>query len=173
MNNNQVGKFIGRYRGVVVSNIDPDKIGRLLVRVEDVMGSHPCLWASPASVVAGTQMGIYAIPPVNAGVWVEFEDGDPNDPVWTGTLPGSSTEVPSAAMAAPPTNPPIVLQSLAQNRIIISSVPGEGITLETAAGEAGPRVVISATGIKLSIGKSSIELDPVQVKINGTALVIK
>ncbi len=171
--NNQVGKFIGRYRGVVVSNTDPDNIGRLLVRVEDVMGSEPCLWASPASVVAGTQMGIYAIPPVNAGVWVEFEDGDPNDPVWTGSLPGSSAEVPSAVMTAPPASPPIVLQSLTQNRIIISSVVGEGITLETVGGVLNAKVVISPMGIKLSIGKSSIELDGMQVKINGTALVIK
>ena len=46
-------KFTGPYKGVVVSNVDPYNYGRLLVRVEDVLGSDPCIWADPAPPLAG------------------------------------------------------------------------------------------------------------------------
>ncbi len=171
---NETGKFYGRYRGVVVSNIDPESTGRLLVRVTDVLGDDPCLWADSASPVAGLQMGMYAVPPINSGVWVEFERGDPDYPVWTGGWRGSSTEVPSEALTAPSVTPPIIIQSMSQNRVIISSTPGEGITLETVAGKIGPRIEISATSIKMSCGPlMSIEVAPDGVKINGEALVIR
>jgi hypothetical protein len=171
---NETGKFYGRYRGVVVSNIDTEKTGRLLVRVQDVLGDDPCIWAESASPVAGMQMGMYAVPPPNSGVWVEFEKGDPDYAVWTGSWRGSSIEVPNEVLTASPATPPIVIQSLTQNRIIISSTPGEGITLETAAGPVGPRIEISATKIKMSVGPLvSIELGPDGVKINGEALVIR
>ena len=45
-------KFSGPYKGVVVSNVDPYNYGRLLVRVEDVLGSDPCIWADPAPPLA-------------------------------------------------------------------------------------------------------------------------
>jgi hypothetical protein len=82
--------------------------------------------------------------------------------------------VPTAGKAGLPAAPNIVLQSLTQNRIVISSVPGEGITIETVAGQLGPRIVISSTGMTLSCGPTvSIELTPLAVKINGEALVVK
>jgi hypothetical protein len=154
--NGSSGKFYGKYRGVVVSNIDPQQLGRLMVKVPDVLGEDPCFWAMPASPVAGPQMGIYAVPPVNAGVWVEFEQGDPNYPIWSGSSRGSVAETPAMALAAPPSSPPIVIQSQAQNRIIVSSVPGDGIRLETAAGPAGPNILISPAGIVLSDGKGGM-----------------
>ncbi|GJD15052.1 baseplate assembly protein [Rivularia sp. IAM M-261] len=171
--NGDNSRFTGRYRATVVSNIDPEQMGRLLVQVPDVLGSDPCFWAMPSSPVAGTQMGMYAVPPIGAGVWVEFEQGNPDYAIWTGSWRGSSAEVPAMALAAPPTNPPIVVQSITQNKIILSSVPGEGIILETAAGPLGPRIVIDATTIKITNGLSSIEVSTTEVKINGTALVIK
>ena len=45
-------KFNGIYKGVVVSNVDPNKVGRLLVRVQDVLGATP-FWAEPATPLAG------------------------------------------------------------------------------------------------------------------------
>jgi uncharacterized protein involved in type VI secretion and phage assembly len=166
-------ELTGRYRGTVATNVDPMQLGRLLVQVPDVLGDDSCIWASSASPLAGTQMGMYFLPPKGSGVWVEFEQGDPDHALWTGCWRGSGQDVPKAATAAPPTSPPIVLQSESRNQLIISSTPGEGLTLETSAGETGPRIVITSTAITLTTGKgASIELTGKSVKINGNALTV-
>jgi hypothetical protein len=166
-------RFYGRYAGTVAINIDPKRIGRLMVRVPDVLGDDSCIWAEPASPLVGTNMGLSFVPPVNSGVWVEFQQGDPNYAVWTGGWRGSDTDVPAAAGTAPPTNPPVVLQSQAQNVVVISSTPGEGVLIETSAGAAGPRIEITPAGIKLSTGKgATLELVGNAVRINGTSLTV-
>ena len=78
MNDN--GKYFGKYRGTVINNVDPLQIGRLQVQVPDVSGLVPSTWAMPCLPVAGKQMGMYVIPQIGAGVWVEFEHGDPDYP---------------------------------------------------------------------------------------------
>jgi uncharacterized protein involved in type VI secretion and phage assembly len=167
------GGLFGRYRGTVVNNVDPDGLGRLLVTVPDVLGDDPCIWAESASPLAGPKMGMYAVPTSGAGVWVEFEQGDPDHAIWTGCWRGSSSDVPERASSAPPALPPVVLQTQAQNRLVISSTPGECLTVETAKGELGPRIVVTATSITLSSGLgASIELSGAGVKINGNALTV-
>jgi Type VI secretion system/phage-baseplate injector OB domain len=168
--------FLGKYRGTVINNVDPMQLGRLLVEVPDVLGLVPSSWAVPCVPLAGPTgppMGIYMVPPVGAGVWVEFEQGDPNYPVWVGCRWGSSSDIPAQAKAGVPVAPNIVVQSLTQNRIVISSVPGDGIIVETAAGELGPRIVLTTTALKLTCGPlTSVELSFSDVKINGQALVV-
>jgi hypothetical protein len=166
-------KYYGKYSGTVLTNIDPLKQGRVLVTVPDILGDDPCIWATSCSPIAGKQMGMYALPMPGDGVWVEFEQGNLSCAICAGSWRGSSADVPAAALAAPATNPPIVIQSITQNRIILSGLPGEGITIETAAGAAGPRIVIDAAGIQITNGPSaSIVVTPTSVSINGTALVI-
>ena len=166
--------FTGRYRGQVVSNIDPESTGRLLVSIPDVLGGASCFWASPSPAFAGLQQGIFALPPMGGGVWVEFEQGDPDYPIWTGSFRGSSAEVPSMALAAPPAAPPIVMQSIAQNRMIVSGVPADGLTLETARGPAGPRIQITSAGIIISDGSGGmITMTGGVITINQGALIIK
>lgn len=170
MNNKTENKFGSLYKGVVVNNIDPLQTGRLLVKVADVMGDDPCIWASSASPTAG----FYAVPMPGDGVWVVFLDGDPEYAVWTSSWRGSPIEVPAMALAAPPTNPPIVVQSVTQNKIILSSVPGDGITLETGLGSLGPSIKITVAGIVISDGKGAmISLTGGVVTINQGALIIK
>ncbi|MCA2218019.1 phage baseplate assembly protein V [Jidongwangia harbinensis] len=166
-------RFRGRYRGVVNDNIDPLQLGRLRVRVPDVLGDGACIWARSASPLSGDQMGMYFVPPKGAGVWVEFEDGDPDEALWTGCWRGSASDLPPAALEPPPTQPPIVIQTEAENRIVLSSTPGQCMVLETSAGASGPRIEITSTSIKLSTGKgASVELTGKSVKINGDALTV-
>jgi hypothetical protein len=166
--------YIGRYRGQVISNIDPENTGRLLVSVPDVLGSAPCIWAAPAPAFAGTQQGLYAIPPIGGGVWIEFEQGDPDYPIWTGSFRGSAAETPAMALAAPPAAPPVVMQSIAQNRMIVSGVPADGVTLETSLGAAGPRIQITTVGIIISDGQGGmITMTGGLVTVNGGALIIR
>jgi hypothetical protein len=77
-------RFYGKYRGLVLNNIDPLQIGRLQATVPEVLGAVPSGWALPCAPYAGTGSGLYAIPPVGAGVWIEFEAGDTSRPIWSG-----------------------------------------------------------------------------------------
>lgn len=77
------GRFFGKYRGVVTDNQDPMGLGRLEVLVPAVMGEQP-VWAMPCVPYAGKNMGTYMIPETDAGVWIEFEAGDPSYPIWVG-----------------------------------------------------------------------------------------
>src|SRR5262249_54333456 len=86
-NNGPESRYYGKYRGVVVNNADPEMTGRLLVTVPDVPGPAPSSWAVPCVPLAGPTgqpMGVYLVPPIGAGVWVEFEQGDPERPIWVG-----------------------------------------------------------------------------------------
>src|SRR3954468_22630685 len=125
-------KFIGLYKGVVVSNVDPHKQGRLLVQVDDLLGSNPSIWAEPASPIAGLSSGQYVVPLPRSGVWIQFINGDPDRAVWTGFWRGGTADVPTAAQSAPPGVPQIVLGTPGQNYLLISDVPGPngGITLQ-------------------------------------------
>ncbi len=173
MTGNGTRKFYGRYRGTVADNVDPKRLGRIQVAVPDVLGDESCIWAEPATPLVGSNMGLSWVPDNNTGVWVEFQQGDPNYAVWTGGWRGSSEDVPAAASNADPTNPPIILQTRTQNKLIISSSPGEGLTLQTGAGEQGPQIVITSSSIKLSTGQgATVELTGNSVNINGTSLTI-
>ena len=71
----------------------------------------------------GIQYGICVVPPLGAGVWIEFEQGDPDYPIWTGGFWGSAAEVPALMRARTPVSPGIVMQTVAQNTIAITDVP--------------------------------------------------
>lgn len=76
-------KFFGKYRGLVTDNSDATNRGRVKVQVPSVLNELE-VWALPCLPYAGNNVGIYTIPEPGAGVWVEFEGGDPSFPIWTG-----------------------------------------------------------------------------------------
>ena len=71
-------RFYGKHRGLVVSNEDPLMLGRVQARVPSVLGDVVSGWALPCAPFTGDGVGMYAIPPIGAGVWIEFEAGDPD-----------------------------------------------------------------------------------------------
>lgn len=166
-------QFVGKYRGTVINNVDPLQMGRIQVQVPDVLGLIPSSWAMPAVGYTGKQMGMWCLPQIGTGVWVEFEQGDPDKPVWSGAWYGSAADVPALALAAPPGVPNVVFQTTAMNTIMISDVPGPtgGILLKSTTGAF---ISISDTGITISNGKGAIitMIGPT-VDINMTALTIK
>lgn len=86
------GRFYGKYRGKVLENVDPLVLGRIIAEVPAIPGSI-MNWAMPSTPYAGFQVGFFAIPPLGANVWIEFEEGDPNRPIWSGCFWGEG-EVP-------------------------------------------------------------------------------
>ena len=165
-------KYYGKYRGTVINNVDPLQIGRILVMVPDVSALLPTSWALPCVPIAGKQMGTFVVPQVGAGVWVEFEQGDPDYPIWTGGFWGLVAEVPALALAGIPASPNIVLQTTAQNAIVISDLPGPtgGIMLKSTTGAT---IIVNDTGIYIQNGKgASIVMTGPTVNINTGALTI-
>ncbi len=164
--------FYGKYRGTVVNNIDPLQRGRIQVMVPDISNIALSSWAIPCLPLAGKQMGTYAVPQIGSGVWIEFEQGNPDYPVWVGGYWGSPAEVPALALAGNPANPSIVFQSTLQNALVISDLPGPtgGVMLKSTTGAS---IIVNDTGIYIQNGKgASIVMAGPTVTINNGALVI-
>ena len=79
----------------------------------------------PCVPLAGKQMGTFVVPPIGAGVWIEFEQGDPDYPIWTGCFWGIAAEVPALALAGVPGEPEHrAADARCRTRIVISDLPG-------------------------------------------------
>lgn len=165
-------KLYGKYRGLVLNNVDPMQMGRLMVQVPDVGGVMPGTWAMPCVPVAGIQNGMFALPMIGSGVWVEYEQGDIDHPVWVGCFWGSAAEVPALARLTPPVMSAITLQTPLQNGLTISDLPGPsgGIMLKSATGAT---LIVNDTGIYIQNGKgASLTMLGPTVNINAGALTV-
>lgn len=168
-------RYYGKYRGTVINNLDPEQRGRLMIMVPDVLGLIPSTWAEPCVPLAGPTgppMGVYLVPPIGAGVWVEFEQGNPDYPIWAGCRWGSAADIPPLARAGLPISPNIVLQTAGQNTLVISDLPGPtgGIMLKSTTGAT---LIVNDTGIYIQNGKgASLIMTGPTVTINNGALVI-
>jgi type VI secretion system (T6SS) baseplate-like injector VgrG len=171
------GRYPGLYRGTVTINVDPMQRGRLLLQVPDVLSFIPTTWAEPCVPLAGPTgppMGVYMVPPIGAGVWVQFEQGDPDYPVWIGCRWGLPSDIPPLARLGNPADPNIVIQSLLQHTFMISDMPPSpatgGIILKSTT---GAMIVVNDSGIYISNGKgATITMIGPVIDINAGALTI-
>ena len=161
--------FYGKYRGVVTDIQDPLMMGRVRARVPDVMGDDESGWAMPCAPFGGSSMGFFALPSVGAGVWIEFEQGDPDYPIWSGCWWGSAAEMPPVLLAPPYKK--IALFTEGGHSVVLDDTPGiGGITLQTSGGQ---KIAITALGIEIDDGQGgSIKLTGPQVSINQGALEV-
>ncbi len=159
-------KFWGKYRGVVTDINDPLMTMRIKANVPDVYDGESG-WAMPCAPFGGDQVGLFALPTVGAGVWIEFEHGDPDYPIWVGAWWGSVAEVPPQLLAPPYKK--VLLITPAGHSITLDDTPGiGGITLETAE---GAKVSMSATGLEITNGMgATVKLTGPQVSVNNGAL---
>ena len=160
-----MAQFFGKYRGKVENNVDPMQQGRLQVSVPAVFGDGRNSWAMPCVAFAGPGVGFFTLPPSGANVWVEFEGGDPDYPIWAGCFWGTG-EVP----AVPAVAEMKVLKTQA-GTLTISDLPGAGgITIETAL---GMKIAMTAVGIEITNGQGgTIALSGPQVSVNNGALEV-
>ena len=127
-----VDRFYGKYRGLVANNADPLGLGRLQATVPEVLGEATSGWALPCAPYGGTGCGLFAVPPVGAGVWIEFEAGEVSRPVWTGTW-WAAGEPPMDETGAPPQPTTKILRS-DFGLIVALDDAKQTITLSDAAG---------------------------------------
>jgi len=165
-------KYFGKYRATVINNIDPEQRGLIQLMVPDVSGFALTNWALPALPIGGLQMGMFSVPMIGSGVWVEFEQGDLDYPIWVGVYWGSAAEVPALSHLLVPGVPGIALQTVLQNGIVISDVPGPtgGIMLMSTT---GAMILINDVGITISNGQgATIQMTGPSVVINEGALTV-
>ena len=167
--------YFGKYRGTVFNNLDPQFRGRIMALVPAVLGLVPSTWCEacvPLAGPTGPPMGAYFVPPIGAGVWIEFENGDPSYPIFAGCRFGSPADQPPIAKAGLPVSPSIVLQTAAQNSISVSDLPGPtgGIMLKSTT---GAMLIVNDTGIYIQNGKGAmITMIGNIVTVNNGALTI-
>jgi len=161
------GRFYGKYRGIVTDNQDPMMLCRIRARVPDVLGDDESGWAMPCAPFGGSQTGFFSIPTQDAGVWIEFEHGDPDYPIWTGCWWGSAEDVPTVLLAPPYRK--VLIQTEDGNQLILDDTPGlGGITLQTSGGQ---KITLSSTGIEIDNGTgATMKLTGPQVSINDGAM---
>ncbi len=112
-------RYFGKYRGFVADNQDPDNLGRIKARVPSLLKDEQTGWALPCSPYGGaSQQGLFAVPEVDARVWIEFEGGDLAHPIWVGTWWGSG-EIPESA-----TPDKKVIKTKTGNKIILDDSSG-------------------------------------------------
>ncbi len=115
-----------------------DADGRLQVQVPDVLGAVLSSWAMPCCPVRpASRWAVWSIPQIGAGVWVEFEQGDADYPIW---VAAAGTDRPPTCRRSPCPAPPTVDGVHADDRgtgtFQMSDLPGPagGILLKTATG---------------------------------------
>ena len=157
-------KFFAKYRGVVRNNADPEQRGRVQVVVPDVYEDQETGWAEPCVPYAGRSVGFFAIPPVGANVWVEFEGGKKEYPIWSGCF-WAQGEVPAS-----PANAGTKVLKTDVGTITISDQGDTGFKIETSN---GMKIVINANGIEINNNHgASLKLTGNQVSINNGALEV-
>jgi uncharacterized protein involved in type VI secretion and phage assembly len=165
-------RFYGKYRAFVVDNADPENRGRLKLNIPSVLSADVVsAWALPCAPYGGApNQGFFFIPEVDAAVWVEFEAGLLDYPIWVGTFwakPGGTTEVP--LVNKPDGTEETDAQSPPTCKVI-KTVKGHTIQLEDAEGgdmvmllenTNGNLIVMNKDGIKItdSTNKTTITLD--------------
>jgi uncharacterized protein involved in type VI secretion and phage assembly len=162
-------QFFGKYRGTVTDIQDPLMMNRVRAKVPDVMGDLESGWAMPCLPFAGSGLGFFALPAVGAGVWIEFEHGDPDYPIWAGCWIGSAAEAPSDLLAPPYKK--VIIKTEGGHSIILDDTPGiGGITLQTSGGQ---KIVMNATSIEITNGQGgTIKMTGPQVQVNDGAFEV-
>ena len=158
--------YFGKYRGVVTDNKDPFFQGRVVAKVRD-LGDKEFGWAMACVPFAGKGSGFFAIPDVGVGVWIEFEHGDPERPVWSGCWWGAASDPPPEVLVPPYQK--VMIKTFGGNSITLDDSPGTaGILLQTSLGQM---ISLNSQGILISNGQgATISLSGSVVSINNGAL---
>ncbi len=153
--------FFGKYRGQVVDNTDPTQRGRIKVKVPAVLGDLE-VWAMPCTLYAGAGVGVYWMPEPGAGVWVEFEAGNPSFPIWAGQF-WSDNELPQDQNGAQAT-PDVKIVRSKEGLMVMLNDDDQVIAVSDSSGSnllkievAGGQITVQAT-TKVVVEAPQIEL---------------
>lgn len=172
-------RLYGKYRGFVVDNNDPKKLRRLRVKVPSLFGDEVLEWAWPCEPYGGLgEMGFVMLPEVGAGVWIEFEAGDPSAPIWSGCwsgAPGGTPEVPTESKNLYPANKVLKTKSghvielddtQGAEKVKVTCKDGNYILLDAKSGQRKIEILASSLKATLNVESNEITLEsPNAVKV--------
>lgn len=147
-------RFFGKYRGEVTDTADPTNRARLKVRCPAVLGDQEA-WAMPCVPYAGDGVGFFALPAAGSSVWVEFEGGEINQPIWAGCF-WKDSEIDSGD---------------AKETVMFLRTPGVSIRVDNSGGT----VEIEASGgakITLDSNGVTIEAPEIGLSANGASATL-
>ncbi|MEN0064241.1 MAG: phage baseplate assembly protein V [Myxococcota bacterium] len=166
-------KYYGKYRGFVVNNVDIERRGRVTVMVPNLgtgllLCAEPCF---PATGLPGFASGMFAVPAIGAGVFVEFIGGEIDQPIWSGGFPGTTASMPVDNTAAAPGLEPLTIQSgamkvtVANHQIEIGTAGGPGSALLNG-------ISITPGSITFMVGGASFVLTPAGIDLNKATITL-
>jgi hypothetical protein len=179
--------FWGKYRAQVDANNDDWNIGRLKLRIPDVLGSRVSGWALPAFPLAaagttpGGGVGLFLIPPRDAWVWAEFEHGNPDKPIWTGCFfPPEAQVLPMVRSALMPLDAVDPQKAVLKVGKWVLTFDGDNFTLEHLQQVlARTRIKVDGQSIKLTTEQTAggqapvcgvVEISSSSITVNGSAI---
>jgi hypothetical protein len=166
-----VKQYFGKYRGTVANNVDPMLMGRVQVSVPTVLGSGSLSWAMPCVPYAGPGVGWFAIPPNGANVWVEFEGGDPDFPIWAGCFWGLASDVPASGALATTK----MLKTDCVELTVNDLQGGGGVTLkiESPAVSTPISLTMDSNGVELKLDPSKLTLTVNGIELSNSPSTLK
>ena len=171
-----MSSYFGKYRGKVEANIDPQNLARLQVSCPAVLGEGTQSWAMPCVPYAGEGVGFFFLPPVGANVWVEFEGGNTDYPIWSGCF-WATGEVP--ASPATPENKMLVTDSIS---LKLNHTQGEGgftltvdspivdKTLSITCDQDGITITNSVATVALTAQDLQLSIDPAKITLSSSSI---
>lgn len=163
----QTSRFFGKYRGMVTDNQDPSSLGRIRARVPEILGDVDTGWALPALPYSGDGVGVYTIPAVDAGVWIEFEAGEVSLPIWTGCWWGSG-QLPRDETGAATTPEKKIIRT-EQGLLLSLDDGGQTITLSDSNGNNLIKIKVQPGQIKLQAA-TKIVVEAPQIELVQNAI---
>jgi uncharacterized protein involved in type VI secretion and phage assembly len=148
--------FYGKYRGIVTDVNDPDNLCRIRARVPSLLEVEKTGWAMPAAPFAGSGHGMVMLPEIDSGVWIEFEAGDLDKPIWSGGW-WANGERPK-----PHDTTVRMFVSEAGNKLIFD----DGSDDVTIVHHGGAEIKIKAGEIVMTVGGCEVKIDNTTISLN-------
>lgn len=169
-------RWTGPWPGTVVNTEDPDKAGRIRVRVDQVYGAvdedekiedGDLPWARANFPVTGNKSGEFHVPPVGASVTVTFWGGSGEKPIWHGGWFTPDTVPDLAKSSYDPTPKTRIVRTdnghvfemrwkKGEEEVHLDSAGGQKIRLVDADKLDGPKIeVFTKNGFKLTIDEKN------------------
>lgn len=146
-------RFFGKYRGEVTGTDDASNRARLRVKCPAVLGEQE-MWAMPCAPYAGDDIGFFALPPAGTAVWIEFEAGEINQPIWVGCF-WKDGEIPSGD---------------AKEGVMFLKTPGGSIRIDN---DQGTIEIEASGGAKITLDSNGITVEAPEVNLSANGAAAK
>jgi hypothetical protein len=164
LNQRVATSYFGKYRGIVTNVDDPNNQCRIKARVDGVLNGQETGWALPVAPFAGDGHGMVMLPAVGSGVWIEFEAGRLDNPIWSGAwwANGQRPDPQGAAVR--------VIVSEHGHKVILDDENDELKLVH--GGPQGPTITLSGNEIVLSCGACEIKISTDNISLNSGQIKI-